>query len=76
MSRLRSDSSMAVQTDQTVGTLRDEVHMEDEPETRGARVRYAMDGLQRFKQSWKSVMLLKAGVGLGQVSLDVIQADR
>jgi hypothetical protein len=26
-----------------------------------------MAGLQRFKQSWKSVMLLKAGVGLGQV---------
>ena len=59
---------MAVQTDQTVGTLRDEVHMEDEPETRGARVRYAMDGLQRFKQSWYSVMVLKAGIGFDQVS--------
>lgn len=35
---------------------------------RRALVRSAMDGLNRFKQSWISVMLLKAGIGLGQVS--------
>lgn len=41
-------------------------------QSRGALVRNAMDGLQRFKQSWKSVMLLKAGVGLSQVRLSIL----
>jgi hypothetical protein len=46
-----------------------DVEGSDEPQTRRALVGNAMAGLQRFKQSWKSVMLLKAGVGLGQVRL-------
>ena len=36
---------------------------------RRALIRSAMDGMNRFKQSWVSVMLLKAGIGLGQVCL-------
>lgn len=46
-------------------------HQDEAPLTRQALVRYAVDGLQRFKQSWKSVMLLKAGIGLGQVRTDM-----
>jgi hypothetical protein len=34
---------------------------------RRALISSAMDGMNRFKQSWISVMLLKAGIGLGQV---------
>ena len=51
------------------------VAADDEPRptmtsTQGRRalVRSAMDGMNRFKQSWVSVMLIKAGIGLGQVS--------
>lgn len=58
MASLREGSRLAQAGDHT---------QDDEPQTRQALVRKAMAGLQRFKQSWKSVMLLKAGVGLGQV---------
>jgi len=36
-------------------------------ETRRALVSSVLDSIQRFKQSWISIMILKAGVGLGQV---------
>lgn len=36
--------------------------------TRRALITSAVDSIQRFKQGWKSIMFLKAGVGLGQVS--------
>lgn len=36
--------------------------------SRRALVGSAIDSIQRFKQSWKSIMFLKAGIGLGQVS--------
>lgn len=40
------------------------------PDTsRRALVRSAMESIQLFKQSWKSIMFLKSGIGLGQVSL-------
>ncbi|WWD19637.1 hypothetical protein CI109_104099 [Kwoniella shandongensis] len=35
---------------------------------RRASVRSAMAGMQRFKQSWISIMILKGGIGLGQVA--------
>lgn len=37
-------------------------------ETRRALISRALAGIQRFKQSWVSVMVLKATIGLGQVS--------
>ena len=35
--------------------------------SRGAMVASAVSGLQRFKQSWLNIMVLKGGIGLGQV---------
>ncbi|WVR07666.1 hypothetical protein IAU60_004708 [Kwoniella sp. DSM 27419] len=35
---------------------------------RRALVRSAVDSVQRFKQSWISIMVLKGGIGLGQVT--------
>lgn len=40
------------------------------PPTRGALVAVAVGGINRFKQSWVSIMILKASIGLGQVSLN------
>jgi hypothetical protein len=37
-------------------------------ETRRAMVSSAMKGITRFKQSWISAVILKGGIGLGQVS--------
>lgn len=42
---------------------------EERQQTRRALVASAVDSIQRFKQSWLSIMILKAGIGLGQVSL-------
>ena len=38
-------------------------------QTRRVLVTAAVSSIQRFKQSWISIMVLKAGVGLGQVCL-------
>ncbi|WRT70202.1 uncharacterized protein IL334_007196 [Kwoniella shivajii] len=35
--------------------------------TRRASIRSALDWIQRFKQSWISIVILKGGIGLGQV---------
>ncbi|WVW86194.1 hypothetical protein I302_108236 [Kwoniella bestiolae CBS 10118] len=35
---------------------------------RRASIRSAIDGIQRFKQSWISIMVLKGGISLGQVT--------
>jgi hypothetical protein len=40
------------------------------PPTRRALVAVAVGGINRFKQSWVSIMILKASIGLGQVSLN------
>ena len=42
----------------------------ERPQTRRAMLASTFAGLQRFKQSWISIMILKAGVGMSQVSLD------
>jgi hypothetical protein len=39
------------------------------PASRRASVASAIGSIQKFKESWMSIMFLKAGVGLGQVSL-------
>jgi len=38
-----------------------------EAQTRRAMIASAMGGIDRFKKSWISVMLLKSTIGLGQV---------
>jgi hypothetical protein len=38
------------------------------PASRRASVASAIGSIQKFKESWMSIMFLKAGVGLGQVS--------
>ncbi|ORX40579.1 hypothetical protein BD324DRAFT_647504 [Kockovaella imperatae] len=45
---------------------------EPQAQSRRAMVAAAVSGLQRFKQSWLSIMLLKGGIGLGQVIVLVI----
>lgn len=42
---------------------------EEGHQTRRDLVASAVDSVRRFKQSWISIMILKAGIGLGQVSL-------
>ena len=37
------------------------------PASRRASVASAIGSIQKFKESWMSIMFLKAGVGLGQV---------
>jgi hypothetical protein len=39
------------------------------PASRRASVASAIGSIQKFKESWMSIMFLKAGVGLGQVRL-------
>jgi hypothetical protein len=39
------------------------------PASRRASVASAIGSIQKFKESWMSIMVLKAGVGLGQVCL-------
>jgi hypothetical protein len=41
----------------------------DTPASRRASVASAIGSIQKFKESWMSIMFLKAGVGLGQVRL-------
>jgi hypothetical protein len=41
----------------------------DTPASRRASVASAIGSIQKFKESWMSIMVLKAGVGLGQVCL-------
>jgi hypothetical protein len=46
--------------------------IEGDEETRRDMIKSAVAGMQRFKQSWYSVMILKAGIGLGQVSANTL----
>lgn len=45
------------------------------PASRRASVASAIGSIQKFKESWMSVMVLKASIGLGQVSQRVSSCD-
>jgi hypothetical protein len=46
------------------------------PASRRASVASAIGSIQKFKESWMSIMFLKAGVGLGQVRLLLMSRER
>lgn len=44
-------------------------HTPNTTQSRRALIASAMESIQRFKRSWKSIIYLKGGIGFGQVSL-------
>ena len=63
-STLDTESTTAVAT---METLR--------PPSRRAMVASAVSGMQRFKQSWVNIMVLKGGIGLSQVRLSLFTSS-